>query len=193
FTLRLGRDEGAAYFKCHSTVISVLEDVASVVSIEDVTDERKAEEARNLLATVIEQTGDTIIIAGTDEVIQYINPAGLKNSGFNETELIGTTQHVFTDGLMDPAMIGELRKTIAGGRSWHGRFKSRRKDDSIIDEDVTVSPVRNEEGDLTHYVSIKRDITEMTLLQGQLLQVQKLEAIGRLAAGIAHEINTPMQ
>lgn len=193
FTLCLGRDKGAAYFKCHSTVISVLEDVASVVSIEDITDERKAEEARNLLATVIEQTGDTIIIAGTDEVIQYINPAGLKNSGFNETELIGTTQHVFTDGLMDAAMIGELRDTIAGGRSWHGRFKSRRKDDSIIEEDVTVSPVRNEEGDLTHYVSIKRDITEMTLLQGQLLQVQKLEAIGRLAAGIAHEINTPMQ
>jgi len=193
FTVRFGRNDTAAYFRCSSTVIAVLEGVASVVSIEDITDERKAEEERRLLATVIEQTGDSVIIGGTDEVILYVNPAALKNSGFNENELIGSSSHIFSDGLMDASVIAQLRDTITQGQIWQGHYKSRRKDDSLMEEDVTISPVRNEEGELTHYVAIKRDITERTLLQRQLLQAQKLEAIGQLAAGIAHEINTPMQ
>ncbi len=193
FTVRFSHNDTDAYFRCSSTVIAELEGVASVVSIEDITDERKAEEERRLLATVIEQTGDSVIIGGTDEVIQYVNPAALRNSGFSENELIGSIPHIFRDGLLDASIIAELRNTVTRGQTWHGHYKSRRKDDSIIEEDVTISPVRNEEGELTHYVAIKRDITERTLLQRQLLQAQKLEAIGQLAAGIAHEINTPMQ
>ena len=193
FTVSFSRNGITAYFRCSSTVIAVLEGVASVVSIEDITDERKAEEERRLLATVIEQTGDSVIIGGTDEVIQYVNPAALRNSGFSENELIGSIPHIFRDGLLDASVIAELRNTVTQGQTWHGHYKSRRKDDSIIEEDVTISPVRNEEGELTHYVAIKRDITEKSLLQRQLLQAQKLEAIGQLAAGIAHEINTPMQ
>jgi len=193
FTLHIRRDDTTAYFRCSSTVIAVLEGIASVVSIEDITEERKAEEERRLLATVIEQTGDSVIIGGTDEVIQYVNPAALKNSGFSEDELIDGISHIFRDVLLNASVIAELRNTVTNGLIWHGHYKSRRKDDSIIEEDVTISPVRNEEGELTHYVAIKRDITEMILLQRQLLQAQKLEAIGQLAAGIAHEINTPMQ
>ena len=193
FTLHLDGNNATAYFKCTSTLISELEDIASVVSIEDITDARKAEESTKLLATVIEQTGDSILIAGTDEVIHYINPAGLQNSGFSEQELIGPYAQVFTNGLMNASVIAELRDTLAKGQIWHGHFTSRRKDDSIIEEDVSISPIRDQEGALTHYVIIKRDITEMADLQRQLLQAQKLEAIGQLAAGIAHEINTPMQ
>lgn len=193
FTVLVRHEETTAYFKCNSTAISILEDVASVVSVEDITDQRKAEAARRLMATVIEQTGDTVIIFGIDKSIHYINPAGVKNSGFTADELIGTTAQIFTNDLMDPAILENLRETLGKGQIWHGRFTSRKKDGSIVEEDVTTSPVRNEEGELTHYVSIKRDITEMNLLQQQLLQAQKLEAIGRLAAGVAHEINTPMQ
>ena len=193
FTISFKRDTTTAYFRCSATILSVLEGVASVVSIEDITDERKAEEERRLLATVIEQIGDSIIIGGTDEIIQYVNPAALKNSGFNENELVGSAPHLFWDGLIEASVITELRNTVANGQIWNGHYKSRRKDASLIEEDVTISPVRNEEGALTHYVIIKRDITEMTNLQRQLLQAQKLEAIGQLAAGIAHEINSPMQ
>jgi len=193
FTVQLKQDAVSGYFRCNSIFISVLEGIASVVSIEDITNERTAHEERNLLATVIEQTGDSVYITGTDQIIQYVNPAAIKNSGYTEEELAGTMPLVFRSDLIDPAVLSDLLETLGEGRIWHGRFRSRRKDGSIIEEDATISPVRNEEGELTHHVGIKRDVTEMTNLQRQLMQSQKLEAIGQLAAGIAHEINTPMQ
>jgi len=193
FTVHIRRDDTAAYFRCRSTVVSVLEGIASVISIEDITDVRKAEEAMELLVTVIEQTDDAIIIAGIDEVVHYINPAAIINSGLMKNELIGPTLHVFTNGLLDASTLGELRNSMAKGHLWHGHVKSRRQDGSFMEEDVTISPISNEVGELTHFVAVKRDVTKMTLLQRQLLQAQKLEAIGQLAAGIAHEINTPMQ
>lgn len=193
FTVQLKDNSVVGYFRCNSIFISMLEGLASVVSIEDITNERTAHEERKLLATVIEQTGDSVYITGTDQFIQYVNPAAIKNSGYTEEELQGTTPLVFRSDLMDQAVLSQMLDTLAEGRIWHGRFRSRRKDGSIIEEDATISPVRNEEGELTHHVGIKRDITEMTNLQRQLMQSQKLEAIGQLAAGIAHEINTPMQ
>ncbi len=193
FIFHFKKDDIIVSFRCSSTGISILEDVASVASIEDITDERNAEAEKKLLATVIEQIGDSVVISGIDEVVQYVNPAMLRNSGFSEDELLGSTPHIFRTGLLEVSVIEELRSTLANGRIWHGHYKSRRKDNSIIEEDVTISPVRNEEGALTHYVAIKRDVTEMINLQQQLLRAQKMEAIGQLAAGIAHEINTPMQ
>ena len=193
FTVQLKENSVVGYFRCNSIFISMLEGLASVVSIEDITNERTAHEERKLLATVIEQTGDSVYITGTDQLIQYANPAAIKNSGYTAAELHGAMPLVFKNDLMDPAVVADMSETLAEGRIWHGRFRSRRKNGSIIEEDATISPVRNEEGELTHHVAIKRDITEMTNLQRQLMQAQKLEAIGQLAAGIAHEINTPMQ
>jgi PAS domain S-box-containing protein len=193
FTVQLKQDAVVGYFRCNSISIPMLKEHASVVSIGDITNERTAHEERKLLATVIEQTGDSVYITGIDQIIQYANPAAIKNSGYTEAELQGTAPLIFRSDLMDPDVLAEMLATLAEGRIWHGRFRCRRKDGSIIEEDATISPVRNEEGELTHHVGIKRDITEMTNLQRQLMQSQKLEAIGQLAAGIAHEINTPMQ
>ena len=193
FTVHIQRDDVTAYFRCGVTHLSVLEGATSIISIEDITDERKAEAARSLLATVIEQTGDSVLIADTDAIIRYVNPAALKNSGFSADELVGSTLPVFNTDVTDASVIAEFRKTLTGGQIWHGTFKSTRKDDSVMEEDVILSVVRNQEGGITHYVAVKRDMTEMANLQRQLLQAQKLEAIGQLAAGIAHEINTPMQ
>ena len=194
FTIQLKQGEMTAYFRCRSVFISVLEGVTSVVAIEDITEERKTEDERRLLATVVEQIGDAVFIVGTDEIVRYVNPAAVRNSGYQEAELVGSPPLIYGSDLMDQAVIAELRQTLTEGRTWHGPFRSRRKDGSIIEEDVSVSPVRNEEdGELAYFVGVKRNVTEKVNLQRQLLQAQKLEAIGQLAAGIAHEINTPMQ
>ncbi len=194
FTIKMHQDHFTGYFRCNSVFIGVLQGVASVVSIEDITDERQAEEERRLLATVIEQTGDSIYITSTsDELVQYVNPAAIRNSGYNEEELLGEPPLVFRDNQVEDEIKHELRQAMHEGKAWHGRFNIHRKDGTLMEEDATVSPVRNEAGELTHYVAIKRDVTELSNLQRQLLQAQKLEAIGQLAAGIAHEINTPMQ
>lgn len=193
FIITLSHGELHAFFRCNSIAISVLEGVASVLSIEDITEERKAEEERRLLATVIEQTADAVYITGTDELVRYANPASIRNSGYSEQELLGHKPLVFRSPLMETAALDDLRRAMAEGRIWQGRFKTQRKDGSMMEEDATISPVRNADGEVTHFVGIKRDVSEIANLQRQLLQAQKLEAIGQLAAGIAHEINTPMQ
>ena len=89
---------------------------------------------------------------------------------------------------------------IASGQVWHGEFNNRRKDGTIVIEEATITPVRNENGRITHFIAVKQDITarksaeqERAMLEVQLRHAQKLESIGQLAAGIAHEINTPTQ
>ena len=193
FIVQLKGNNQYASFQCSSTFLALLEGVASVIAIKDITAERQAEEFRKLLATVIEQTGDSVFITGTDEVIRYANPSAVRNSGYSLDELVGSAPPIFSSDLMQPGVIEDMRRQVARGQEWHGHFRSRRKDGSIMEEDATISPVRNEEGTITHFVGVKRDVTETVMLQQQLVQAQKLEAIGQLAAGIAHEINTPMQ
>ena len=181
------------WFRCNSIFISILEGVAAVVSIDDITSERKTDEERQLLATVLEQTNDAVFIVSPDDIVRYVNPSASRSSGYSAQELIGSRPPIYNSDLMDQAAIRLLRQTVLDGNSWQGHFRNRRKDGSIIEEHASIFPIRNEEGQVTNAVAVKRDITEQVKLQNQLLQAQKLEAIGQLAAGIAHEINTPMQ
>jgi len=79
------------------------------------------------------------------------------------------------------------------GEVWTGRLRSELRDGCISESDVTISPFRNDLEKITHYLVVGRDVTEHVQMEQQLRQAQKLESIGQLAAGIAHEINTPSQ
>jgi len=182
-----------AYWQFNATPIPSDQGVEYVVFLRDITEKRKADAARHLLATVIEQTPDSVIVTEPDGVILYVNPAEEKTSGYSKYELLGEKASVLKSGQTSPATFQELWQTITRGNVWSGRIVSKKKDNTSTLEDVNISPVRNEEGDITNFVAIKRDVTEMDFLQRQLLQAKKMEAIGQLAAGIAHEINTPMQ
>jgi PAS domain S-box-containing protein len=182
-----------AYLQYNATPILSPQGIEHVVSLRDITEKRKTEAARKLLATVIEQTADTVIITEPDGVILYVNPAALQTSGYSKSELLGRKASMFKSEQPPPETFQELWQTITQGNVWSGRITNKKKDNTPIEEDVTISPVRNEEGEITNFVAIKRDVTKMDLLQRQLLQAQKMVAIGQLAAGIAHEINTPMQ
>jgi PAS domain S-box-containing protein len=189
--VQLGKVKG--WFRCNSIFISILEGVAAVVSIDDITNERQSDEERRLLATVVEQTSDAVFIVGADEIVRYVNPSASRSSGYSAEDLIGSPPPIYNSDLMDQGTLDFIRETVFNGDSWQGHFRNRRKDGSIIEEHTTIFPIRNDEGQLANAVAVKRDITEQVKLQQQLLQAQKLEAIGQLAAGIAHEINTPMQ
>jgi len=182
-----------AFFQRNTSVVLSSQGIEHVVAVRDITEQREAEAARHLLASVIEQTGDSVIITEPNGVILYVNPAVVQTSGYSKSELLGQKTSVLKSNQNDPAIFREMWRTITQGKVWLGRIKSKNKDNTPIEEDVTISPVRNEEGVITNYVAIMRDVTQIDFLQKQLLKARKMETIGLLAAGIAHEINTPMQ
>jgi signal transduction histidine kinase len=103
-------------------------------------------------------------------------------------------------GRLSQAFYQNLWQTITHGRVWHGELINRRKDGTPLIEEATITPVRVDGGEITHFIAVKQEITERknteqqrAMMEIQLRQAQKLESIGQLAAGIAHEINTPTQ
>ncbi len=164
-----------------------------VLFLHDVTARHKAESVRNLQATVLEQTSEGVVITDTDGVIQYVNLAAEAMSGYKLSELFGRNPSIFKSGVQDAAIYQELWQTLNAGQVWTGAMTNRHKDGSIFEVEMTISPVRGGKNKVTNYVSLWRDVGQVRNLQRQLLQVQKLEAVGQLAAGVAHEINTPIQ
>lgn len=162
------------------------------VAIRDVTAQRAADLHLLRLASAVEQAHESVVITDPNGVIQYVNPHFERVSGYTAEEAIGQRPSLLKSGRQDAGFYAELWKCILAGQTWRGRFVNRRKDGTLYHEDATVSPILDG-GVIRHFVAVKRDVTREIELEGQLLQAQKLEAIGRLAAGIAHEINTPAQ
>lgn len=164
-----------------------------VIFLHDVTARHRAEAVRKLQATVLEQTSEGVIITDTDGVIQNVNLAAEQMSGYAGNDLVGRKTSVFKSGIHDDNHYRSLWETLLLGEVWTGSMTNRHQNGSLFETEMTVSPVRSSGGGITHYVSLWRDVSQERTLQRQLLQAQKLEAIGQLAAGVAHEINTPLQ
>jgi PAS domain S-box-containing protein len=165
-----------------------------VVTLLDVTDLHRAEERLRYLRAAIDSADECILIIDQQNNVVYANPAYERQHGVLLADIIGkptpsmsAAQYANNDALKD--MIA----TISQGQPWRGSLMSLNRDGATLIEDVSVSPIRNSRGEIGAYLVVKRDISEKTNLEQQLLRGQKLEAIGQLAAGIAHEINTPIQ
>jgi two-component system, cell cycle sensor histidine kinase and response regulator CckA len=155
----------------------------------DVTDRRRAEEQQARLSQVVEQTAESIVITDPGGSILYVNPAFEAVSGYTRAEAIGQNPRILKSGNQDAAFYRRMWEVLARGEVWTGRLINRRKDGILFEEDATIGPVRDATGRVTSYVAVKRDVTNETRLERQLLQAQKIEAVGRLAGGIAHDFN----
>jgi len=149
--------------------------------------EAKAE--RLLLAAAIEQAGESVVITDKKGAILYTNPAFTHATGYTREEAYGKTPAVLKSGRQEDAFYKTLWETVSRGEVWKGRFVNRRKDGSIFEEDATITPVRDAGGDITHFIAVKRDVSAVKSLEEQLFHSQKMEAIGRLAGGVAHDFN----
>ena len=159
----------------------------------DITAQKKAEDERLRLAAAVEQAGEGIFITDVAGNIQYINPAFERITGYSRIEVIGSNPRFLKSGKQDEAYYREMWSSILQGKTWKGRLTNRKKDGSFYEEESTISPVRNEEGRIIHFVSVKRDVSREAALEDQLRQAQKMEAIGQLAGGVAHDFNNLLQ
>lgn len=156
---------------------------------------RKEEVQReqSMLLTAIENVAEGICITDTTPIIKYANPAFERMTGYTSKELKGKNPKILKSGYHDEQFYREFWQTLSEGNTWSGRLRNRRKDGTVYQEDCTVSPVKDTEGRIIDYIAVKRDVTQELEMERQLQQMSKLESIGTLAAGIAHEINTPVQ
>lgn len=159
----------------------------------DITQRKYAEEQRNLLATAVEQAAEAIVIIDDSGNIEYVNPAFAAVTGYTRAEAVGMRSSALRSGDQPQAFYDDMWKTLQDGHVWTGHLINKGKDGTVFEEEATISPVFNADGDIVNYVAVKRDVTRETELEARLVQTQKMEAIGTLAGGIAHDFNNLLQ
>jgi PAS domain S-box-containing protein len=157
--------------------------------MQDVNDRKVAEEAQARLGMAVEQAGESIVITDKEGLIQYVNPAFERISGYSRPEAIGRTPAFLKSGIHDEAFYRELWSTLRQETDWTGLLVNRRKDGTLYQEEAVISPVRDSAGKVVNFVAVKRDVTTERVMEEQLRQSQKMEAVGRLAGGVAHDFN----
>ncbi len=162
-------------------------------TVEDVTRSLAAEQEHRRLTAAVEQAAETIVITDPEGVIQYVNPAFERISGYTRDEAIGRKPSVLKSGRHGTEHYAALWQTIKRGETWQGHFINRRKDGTLYEEEATISPIRNAAGAIVNFVAVKRDVTQEVGLEEQLRQAQKMQAIGQLAGGVAHDFNNLLQ
>jgi len=185
------KDRAVVWVNVHMTV---LRDTSGTrlharAAVEDITARKQAEAELSRLVTAVEQTREIIFITDAQPRILYVNPAFQKVTGYSRAEAMGRNPRLLQSGKHDAQFYRQMWSMLRRGEVWSGRLTNKRKDGTLYEELTTISPVRNAAGQITNYVAVKHDMTKEVQLEAQLRQTQKLEAIGQLAGGVAHDFN----
>jgi PAS domain S-box-containing protein len=134
----------------------------------DITEKRLAEEQVRKLSRAVEQIPLTVVITNLDGNIEYANPYTFHTTGYTQEELLGKNPKVLKSGETSLEEYQHLWGNITHGKEWKGIFHNRKKDGTMYWEQATIGPILNEEGEITHYIAIKEDITDRKQIQDQL-------------------------
>jgi PAS domain S-box-containing protein len=157
----------------------------------------RAEKKLRLLSRSVDQSPVSIVITDKDGIIEYVNPTFSDITGYSYDETIGRKPDIVKSGQHSEEVYRELWETITGGHDWSGELINKKKDGTFYWESVVISPIFDSDGEITHFVGVKDDITEKRHMIEELTRAkEKAEESDRLKtsflANMSHEIRTPM-
>jgi len=159
----------------------------------DITERKQAEDERLRLASATRQTAESVLLTDEEGRIQYVNPAFERTTGRRLSDVVGKTLRDLYGNVEEGALFHNLWARLNEGRQWSGRISSKREDGSALEEDVSITAITDSAGGALGFVSVARDVTEQIRMETLLRQSQKMEAIGQLAGGVAHDFNNILQ
>lgn len=140
-----------------------------LVSVLKKEEDRRAVESRlRILVKAVEQSPVSIIVTDNEGIIEYVNPKFCKVTGYSMEEVLGKTPRILKGGFLTADFYRDLWRTILAGEEWHGVFHNRTKSGEMVWELASISPIRDDDGKITHFVSVKEDFTEIKRLQDRM-------------------------
>ncbi len=187
----------------------------AIATFIDITERKQAEDRLRKLAQAVEQSPESIFITDTEATIEYVNESFLRNTGYRREEVIGCNPRLLQSGKTPASTFESFWRAMKNGELWKGEFYNRRKDGSDFIDFAIVTPIRQPDGQITHYVSVQEDITAKKRLSAELdrhrhhLEALVIERTNDLAiakeaaeaasiaksaflANMSHEIRTPL-
>jgi PAS domain S-box-containing protein len=164
----------------------------TVLISRDITEQKKMELDFLRFSNVIQHTINAIQITDANGRMVYVNPAFETASGYTKEELIGKNPRILNSGKHTKEFWADVWNHILAGKVWVGRVENLRKDGLPFHTELVISPIVDAQGKVMGFLGAHRDITEQKILEQQLVRSQKMESIGTLAAGIAHEVGNPL-
>ena len=150
---------------------------------------KSAEDMLRKLSRAVEQSPVSILITDASGKIEYVNPKFMELTGYAPAEVMGKNPRFLKSGEMAASEYERLWQVITSGKVWRGEFHNRKKSGELYWEMASISPIHDADGAITHFVAVKEDISERRRLEEEFRQAQKLEAVGQLAGGVAHDFN----
>ncbi|MHB0912981.1 MAG: sensor domain-containing protein [Armatimonadota bacterium] len=163
------RKDGSAFpVEVSSQATTIAEERVILSIIRDITERKQAEDSLRMQTSMMNAAGDQIVIANPEGSIEFVNPAFEQETGYRLDEVQGKNINTVGSCGQGEAFQKSMWDTILSGRTWQGEVTNKHKDGSICTEEMTVTPVSGQSGEIEHFIAIKRNITDKKVYEEKL-------------------------